>query len=281
MEIVDARDFSRDALDPELRSYVVRAATLDTNMHPDRQARLGAIEDENLREVVIPVDFVDFTDVFSDEKADKLPPDSTDDHCIPTDTGKQPPFGSIYSLSQAKLEFMRAYIEKTLASGFIRPSTSPAGAPIPFTKKNTGGLCLCVYYRGLNKITIKNRYPLPLIGETLDRLGRCEATHAAEPDQCLPQAPHQGKRRMEDSFSNSIRPLRVPVMPTFNSMVGESCKELLHLEAAFVLDKPTELDDEEVYVMLNLLRYILNYDPAKRPSAMEILDHPWFEDAVS
>lgn len=52
------------------------------------------------------------------------------------------------------------------------------------------------------------------------------------------------------------------------------------IETAFLLDKPTELDDEG-YAILNLLRSMLNYDPAKRPSAVEILDHPWFKDTVS
>lgn len=68
----------------------------------------------------------------------------------------------------------------------------------------------------------------------------------------------------------------------FNSIVGEPYEELLpseSIEAAFVLDKPTELDDEEGHVILDLLRSILKYDPAKRPSAVEILDHPWFKDA--
>lgn len=70
----------------------------------------------------------------------------------------------------------------------------------------------------------------------------------------------------------------------FNVIVDGSMEALLpseSIETAFVLDKPTELDDEEGYVILNLLRSMLNYDPAKRPSAVEILDHPWFKDAVS
>jgi len=51
----------------------------------------------------------------------------------------------------------------------FRSSTSPAGAPILFVKKKDQSLRLCVDYRGLNKITIKNKYPLPLINELLDR----------------------------------------------------------------------------------------------------------------
>ena len=65
---------------------------------------------------------------------------------------------------------MDEYLKENIKKEFIRPSSSPAGSPILFVKKSDGTLRLCVDYRGLNKITIKNRYPLPLIQESLDRL---------------------------------------------------------------------------------------------------------------
>ena len=61
-----------------------------------------------------------------------------------------------------------------LAKGFIRPSRSPTGAPIFFVKKKDGSLRPCVDYRDLNEMTVKNRYPLPLISELLDRLGQAK-----------------------------------------------------------------------------------------------------------
>ncbi len=73
-----------------------------------------------------------------------------------------------------ELETLKTYIETHLKTGFIRPSKSPADAPILFDKKPDGSLRLCVDYRGLNNLTIKNRYPLPLIGKSLDRLGRAK-----------------------------------------------------------------------------------------------------------
>ena len=69
---------------------------------------------------------------------------------------------------------MKTYIEANLASGFIRPSKSPAAAPILFVRKKDGSLHLCVDYRGLNNLTIKNCYLLPLIGESLNCLGRAK-----------------------------------------------------------------------------------------------------------
>ncbi len=65
---------------------------------------------------------------------------------------------------------MRDYLTKNLAKGFVQHSKSPTGAPILFVKKKDGSLRLCVDYCGLNKITKKNQYPLPLISSLLDWL---------------------------------------------------------------------------------------------------------------
>ena len=66
---------------------------------------------------------------------------------------------------------LKTYIKANLTSGFIRPSKSPAGAPILFIQKKDGSLRLYVDYRGLNNLTIKNCYSLLLISELPDRLG--------------------------------------------------------------------------------------------------------------
>ena len=96
------------------------------------------------------------------------------EHAIELQDDKQPPHGPIYSLGLMELETLKTYIETHLKTGFIRPSKSPAGAPILFDKKPDGSLWLCVDYRDLNNLTIKNQYPLPLIGEALDQLDRAK-----------------------------------------------------------------------------------------------------------
>ena len=75
-------------------------------------------------------------------------------------------------MSRNEIEELRRYLEDNLSKGFIRTSRSQAASPILFIKKPRGGLRFYIDYRGLNAITIKNRYPLPLILETLDRLSR-------------------------------------------------------------------------------------------------------------
>ena len=96
------------------------------------------------------------------------------EYAIKLEEGKQPSFGLIYNLDSVELETLKTYIETNLANGFIRPSKSHMGAPILFDKKPDRSLWLCVDYWGLNNITIKNQYPLFLIGESLNQLGRAK-----------------------------------------------------------------------------------------------------------
>ena len=85
------------------------------------------------------------------------------------ETSEVPLFRPLYNFSQVELEILREYKLDNLAKGFIQPSTSLAGALIFFVKKGDDTLRLCVCYRGLNLITQKNCYPLPLISEAFDR----------------------------------------------------------------------------------------------------------------
>ena len=149
----------------------------------------------------IPAEYHEFAKVFSKEEADKLPEHCHYDHTIPLQEGTTPPFGPIYNLAPAELEVLRKYVDDNLRKQFIRHSQSPAAAPILFVKKPDGTLRLCVDYRGLNRITIKNRYPLPLVGEMVH-----EIRHAG-----WLQSPSGGPwRRMEDGFSLSLWALRIP-----------------------------------------------------------------------
>jgi hypothetical protein len=77
-------------------------------------------------------------------------------------------------LDEGILQTLREYLAMSLEWGWIWSSTSPAGAPIHFVKKKDGTLRLCVNYRGLNAMTVKDQTPLPLIGEALDRLSRAK-----------------------------------------------------------------------------------------------------------
>src|SRR6266481_814471 len=116
----------------------------------------------------VPEAYHDYVDVFSKIKASILA-----DHCpynlkVTLKEGMAPPLGPIYSLSQEELLALCKFIDENVATGFIRPSWSPHGAPVLFMWKKDRSLHLCVDFRGINKISKKEHYPLPLISDLLD-----------------------------------------------------------------------------------------------------------------
>lgn len=112
---------------------------------------------------------------FSPEEAKTLPRHRPGiDHEIKlkdTDNAKLP-YKKPYAMTQDELVAVKKYIDEMLEKGFIRPSTSAAASPVLIVKKPGGGLRFCVDYRAINALTIRNRYPIPLVQQTLDRLGR-------------------------------------------------------------------------------------------------------------
>jgi hypothetical protein len=123
---------------------------------------------------ILPSRYSEFLDVFFKKEADILPPHRSYDHAIYLKEGAQPPASALYGMSRDEALELRRYLDENLSKGFIRASRSQAAAPVLFVKKPGGGLRFCVDYRGLNAITVKNRYPLPLISETLNRLSRAK-----------------------------------------------------------------------------------------------------------
>ena len=77
---------------------------------------------------------------------------------------------SLYRMAPAEMADLKKQLEELLDKGFIRPSVLPWGAPVLFVKKKDGSFRLCIDYRGLNQVTVKNKYPLPRIDELLDQL---------------------------------------------------------------------------------------------------------------
>ena len=112
----------------------------------------------------------EFREVFPDRLPYGPPPKRIIDHEIDTTPGVTPPHKSPYRLSNAELDEMKRQIDVLLEPGWIRPSSSPYGAPILFIPKKDGKWRMCIDYRALNKITTKNRYPLPKVEELMDRL---------------------------------------------------------------------------------------------------------------
>eukprot|EP00257_Ricinus_communis_P019332 XP_015578290.1 uncharacterized protein LOC107261709 [Ricinus communis] len=113
----------------------------------------------------------EFRDVMPPELPKKLPPRREVDHEIELESGAKPPAFAPYRMAPPELEELRRQLKELLDAGYIRPSKAPYGAPVLFQKKHDGSLRLCIDYRALNKITIKNKYLIPNIADIFDQLG--------------------------------------------------------------------------------------------------------------
>ena len=111
----------------------------------------------------------EFPDVFPDDIAGLLPEREVEFtiYLIPR---TEPISIPSYRMAPAELKDLKAQLEEFLSKGFIRPSISPWGAPVLFVKKKDGSLRLCIDYRQLNRVTIRNQYPLSRIDELFDQL---------------------------------------------------------------------------------------------------------------
>ncbi len=184
MELIDKKELAKAALDENSETFVVHVRALRVSkpagmpIHPFRAAQiisqstgkptLAALQWDKAP-TEIPSEYSDYATVFLADLAMELTENTgMNKDAIELIESKQPPFGPIYSLGQVELETLKTYIENHLKT------ESPAGVPIFFNKKPDGSLCLCVNYRGLNNLTIKNQYLLHLISKSLDRLGRAK-----------------------------------------------------------------------------------------------------------
>ncbi|KAK4407587.1 Transposon Ty3-G Gag-Pol polyprotein [Sesamum angolense] len=119
--------------------------------------------------VSMPAVVREFPNVFPEELPG-LPPHREVDFEIDTIPGAAPISITPYRMALLELKELKKQLEELLDKGFIRPSISPWGAPVLFVKKKDGSMRLCIDYRQLNRITIKNKYPLPRIDDLLDQL---------------------------------------------------------------------------------------------------------------
>ena len=119
-----------------------------------------------------PEEYHEYTDVFSKDRADTLPEHRSYDLKINLEEGAKPPLSRMYSLSQTEVQALHEFLNENLCIGFIYPSKAGHSVSILFIKKKDSSLCLCVDFHSLNRITKKDRYPLPLISNLLDAPGK-------------------------------------------------------------------------------------------------------------
>ncbi|KAL0434685.1 UNVERIFIED_CONTAM: Retrovirus-related Pol polyprotein from transposon gypsy [Sesamum radiatum] len=116
----------------------------------------------------------EFEDVMPDKLPRKLSPKRAVDHEIELVPGTKPPARAPYRMTQPELVELRKQLKDILESGIIKPAKSSYGAPVLFQKKADGSLRMCCDYRALNKITVKNKYPIPLVADYFDCLSQAK-----------------------------------------------------------------------------------------------------------
>ncbi|KAJ9539016.1 hypothetical protein OSB04_031749 [Centaurea solstitialis] len=158
----------------------------------DKKAEEKTIQD-------IPV-VREFPEVFPEELPGLPPPRQVEFH-IDLVPGAGRIAKSPYRLAPSEMQELSNQLQELLDKGFIRPSSSPWGAPVLFVKKKDGSFRMCIDYRELNKITIKNRYPLPRIDDLFDQLQG--ATYFSKID--LRSGYHQMRVREEDIAKTTFR----------------------------------------------------------------------------
>ncbi|KAJ1218189.1 hypothetical protein NDU88_005772 [Pleurodeles waltl] len=126
------------------------------------------------KEVKLPKQYSSYEDVFDEKEAENLPPHRPYDCQIDLIPGAILPNCRVYALSEHENQHLRKYLDQFLENGFILPSKSPAASPLFFVPKANGDLRACIDYRGLNKVTIKNKYPLPLIPVLLEQVKKAK-----------------------------------------------------------------------------------------------------------
>ena len=159
--LMSATQFTNAAKKKQNMVFGIRVQAVQSSSDASSEAN----KNEHLSEVLKK-----YQDVFPDELPSGPPPERGLAHKIDLEPGAQATFGPVYRLSTEEADVLKKQLEELEQKGFIRPSLSPFGAPVLLVKKKDGDMRLCVDYRALNKITLKNRYPMPLIEEPTDRL---------------------------------------------------------------------------------------------------------------
>jgi hypothetical protein len=172
-----------------------------------------------------------YADVISEMALDSLPEHRKWDHAIELERKPSPGFRKVYPMTLTEQTEMDTFLEEALATGHIRQSKSPLGAPIFLSKKKDGKLRFIQDYRALNAITRKNRYPLPLINDLIHRLKG--ARYFTELDVCWGYNNvriHEGDEWKATFHTNRglFEPLVITNSPaTFQTMMNEIFQDLI------------------------------------------------------
>ncbi|GJS02100.1 putative reverse transcriptase domain-containing protein [Tanacetum coccineum] len=209
----------------------------------------------------------DFPEVFPEDLSE-LPPARQVEFQIDLVPGTAPIARAPYRLAPSEMEELSTQLQELSDKGFIRPSSSPWGAPVLFVKKKDGSFRMCIDYRELNKLTVKNRYPLPRIDDLFDQLQGSSVYSKID----LRSGYHQLRVRNEDipktAFRTRYGHYEFQVMPfgltnapaVFMDLMNRVCRPYLDkfvivfIDDILIYSKTKEEHDVHLRLILELLK---------------------------
>lgn len=238
----------------------------------------------------------EYGDVF--QEPTNMPPGRVLDHRIDLTPGATPTFRTMYRMSAAEQQEVQAQVTELLKKGFVKPSQSQFAAPILFVRKKDGTLRMCIDYRALNKVTVRNRYPLPRMDELFDRFNGASVFSKLDLCSGYQQVRVAPEHTHMTAFQTSFGLYEYTVMPfglsnapaTFQNIMNDVLREYLdkfvvvYLDDIMIYSKNKQEHAEHLRLVLNALRKHQLY--AKRSKCeffcdeLEFLGHIVSKDGV-
>ena len=255
IKMVSSNGFLLNTRQPSVEVFAISIDGLD-RMIQDRTPELAPPADESpesLRQKV-PAFLHDQLDFFSKEQSNTLPPHRSIDHKIELTEDNTLGFCHLNKHSLAELTSIRDYLTDNLAKNFIVPSKAPFASPVLFVRKADGSLRFCVDYRKLNAQTKKNRYPLPLIDETLARLSKAKIFTKLDIRQAFHRIRISPESEELTAFRTRYGLFQYKVLPfgltngpaTFQSYINDTLRDLLDVTCTAYLDDILIYSDDEL-----------------------------------
>ena len=278
--LIGAAAFALASKQPGVQSFRIHLSD------PSFSAKSASISDKAPDLSNVPEEYHDFADVFSKAKANTLALHHPYDLKINLEEGASPPINPMYSLSQSKLTTLWEFINKHFQAGFICPTNFPHGSLVLFVQKKDGSLWLCVNFRGLNKISKKDWYPLLFISNLLTSAGKaldlCHAyhlVHIAEGDKWK-TAFHTHYR----SFEWMVMPFRLTNVPSaFQRFMKDIFSDLLNITVTIYLDNiliysddPSKHKEHVHEVLCRLCKHSLYCCPDKCKFSVDSVEYLGF-----
>ena len=174
--VIGAAAFHRHVMNKDNEVFFTSLYEID-QLILEKRKELLADDEEGILEK-LPAQYHDWADIFSKKASDMLPPDRHCNHKIRLEEGASPTqvigYSPLRKQSIEELEAAKQYLIDNLNKGFLTAGDAPYASPILMARMPNGKLRFCVDYRRLNAITQKDRYPLPLIDELIERLSRAK-----------------------------------------------------------------------------------------------------------